>query len=88
MGFFTNKYDNNHLISTHLCLMEFPALINWMNQFQVQEMLGSTFQFQSSFKCAFCEQTVQNQIRHGSAMSDLVLHCFPVSHKKDTGLKA
>ena len=67
--------------------MEFHSLINWMSQFQVQEMLGSTFQFQSSFKCAFCEQTVQNQIRHGSAMSDLVLHCLPVSHKKDTRLK-
>ena len=43
-------------------------------------LLGGIFYFNSNFKRHFCKQTVKN------LMSDLVLHCLPVSHKKDATL--
>ena len=48
---------------THLCQMEFPVLILWMNLLRIYEMLGGRFQFHSNFKSTFCKQTVQNLIR-------------------------
>ena len=49
-------------------------------------VVGWCFSF-SNFKRNFCLQTVENLIRHHIfAASDLVLHCLPVSHKKDDRL--
>ena len=44
-------------------------------------VVDSKFQFHSTFKNSFCKQTVKN------AVSDLVLHRLPMSHKKDASLK-
>ena len=42
------------------------------------------FIFYSNFKRNFCKQTVENLIRRlNFAASNLVLHCMPMSHKKD-----
>ena len=49
-------------------------------------MLGSNLQFHSNFKSTFCKQAAElDQTLH--AVSDLVLHCLPMSHKMDTRLK-
>ena len=51
-------------------------------------MLGAIFLFYPNFDRIFCKHTVEtdpDQTAH-SAVSDLGLHCLPMSHKKDTKL--
>ena len=59
---------------THLCLRELPALINWVNPFQI--LLGSILQFQSNFKSIFCEKKrkILSDATFGSFWSDSVLY--------------
>ena len=45
-------------------------------------LFGGIFHFYSNFDRTFCKETVENLI----AASDPVLHCLPMSHKKDTRL--
>ena len=67
--------------------MEFPTSINWASPFPFQGLFGGIFHFYSFFKRNFCKQTVENLIgRRVFAASYLVLHCLPMSHKKDAGL--
>ena len=33
------------LILAHVCLIEFPTLINWMNPFPIEGLLSSNLQF-------------------------------------------
>ena len=48
-------------------------------------VLSSNLQFHSNFKSKFCKQTAElSQTVH--AVSDLVLHCLPMSHKIDARL--
>ena len=63
--------------------MVFPILINLTSPFPFQGMLGGIFHFYSNFNRTFCKQTVgkPDQMPH-FAVSDLVLHCLPMSHKK------
>ena len=68
---------------THLCLIEFPAPINWTTPFPFKGLLGGTFHFISNFNRTFCKQTVEI-LR--CAASDLGLHCLPMSRKKDARL--
>ena len=50
-------------------------------------LLGGTFHFHSNIKTNFCKQTVvQPDQTPRFAASDLVLHCLPMSHKKDARL--
>ena len=69
---------------THICQMYFPILINWTSQFPILVFVGGIFHFNSNFKRNFCNQTVENLIRH--CASDLVLHCLLISHKIDAWL--
>ena len=39
------------------------------------------FHFYSNFKRNFCKQTGEPDQKPQNAMSDLVLHCLPMSHK-------
>ena len=55
--------------------------INWMSPFPNLGLLGGIVHFYSNYKRNFCKQTVESL-----AASDLVLHCLPVSHKKDASL--
>ena len=60
--------------------MEFPTLMNWMNPFQILELLGRIFHFNRSL----CKQTVNTLIRHCILRSlvRVCLHCLPMSHKR------
>ena len=44
-------------------------------------VVGWYFSFYSNFRRNFCKQTLENLIRR-----QMVLHCSPMSHKKDTSL--
>ena len=70
-GFWSLSHMRDFL--TLLCRMDFPILINWTSPFPFLGLLGGIFHFYSNFKRNFC-----------LAASDLVLHCLPMSHKKDT----
>ena len=68
--------------------MEFPILINWTSPFPFKGLLGGIFRFYSNFKRNFCKQNSgEPDQRPHFAESDLVLHCLPMSHKKDARLK-
>ena len=57
---------------THICPMEFHNTAKRTDPFLIQGLLGSNLQFCS--------------MRSNSAASDLVLHCLPMSHKKEARL--
>ena len=67
---------------THLCRMYFPILINLTSPCSVLRLLSGIFHYYSNFKrnSGELDQTPR------SAASDLVLHCWPMSHKKDARL--
>ena len=68
--------------------MNFPTLISRTAPFPILGVLGGIFHFYSNFDRTFCKQTCSgdtDQTPH-SAVSDLGLHCLPVSHKKDARL--
>ena len=76
------KEMNTIVQLTHLCRMELPTVMKWTSPFPILGLLGGIFHFYSNFKRNFCKQTVKNLIRR----RHLVLHCLPVSHKKDARL--
>ena len=56
----------------------------WDQSISVFRVVGWCFSFLCKFLKIFCMQIVENLIRRRvSAASDLVLHCLPMSHKKD-----
>ena len=61
-------------ILTHLSQMYFLILISWTGSFLILGLLSGIFHFYSRFKRHLCKQTVKTLI---------VLHCLPMSHKKD-----
>ena len=61
-------------ISHHYDLDE--SIFNFM-------VVGLYFSFNKNIKSNLYEQTVKNLIRAHFVASDLVLHCLPMSHKKD-----
>ena len=67
--------------------MYFPILINRTSQISKFRAVGSYFSYYSNFKTNSCLQTAKNKIkRRVFALSDLVFHSLPMSHKKDTKL--
>ena len=68
--------------------MYFPIFINWTSPFPFLGLLGviCLFFFNSKFKRNICKETMENLIRFTFAASGLVLHCLPMSHKKDARL--
>ena len=67
--------------------MEFPTDINWTNPIPISGLLGGIFHFNLNFERNFCLKNSRepDQISRFTA-SDLVLHCLPMSHKKDARL--
>ena len=65
------------LFLTHLCQIEFPTVINWICPFPILGLLGVIFHLANSGE--------PDQMPRFAA-SDLVLHCLPMSHKKDPRL--
>ena len=63
----------------HLCLMEFPAPINWTNPFRIWGLMG---RYIYNFKSTSCKQTMQNLITC-RALWHLIWFCtiLPVSLK-------
>ena len=57
--------------------MEIPTVIYLSNPFPFLGLLGGIFHLYSNFERNFSKQT---------AASDLVLHCLPISQKKDAWL--
>ena len=57
-----------------------------MNPFPFEGLLGGIFYFYSNFNRTFCQQSVDPDQTPHSAVSDLGLHCLPMSHKKDARL--
>ena len=55
----------------------FSHLYHLDQSISVLKVVGCIFQFYSNFKSTFCKQT---------AVPDLVIHCLPMSHKKDARL--
>ena len=67
--------------------MYFPILINWESPIPILGLLGGISHVYSNFKRNISLLTVENLIRRRVfAASDLVLHCLPMSHKKDARL--
>ena len=64
--------------------MEFPTVMNWTLQFPISVLLGGILNFIQILKINFCKQTVESLILFCG--DDLVLHCLPMSHKKDARL--
>ena len=62
-------------ILTHICLMDFPILINFTSPFSFKGCLVYFFHFYHMFDRISC-----------SAASDQVLHCLPMSQKWDARL--
>ena len=57
--------------------MEFPTTINWSSPFPILGVLGGIFFLNLNFNRKFCKRY---------AVSDQVLHCLLMSHKKDARL--
>ena len=51
------------LFLTHICLMDFPILINWVSPFPFLGVSGVLFQFYSILNRNSCKQTVKTLIR-------------------------
>ena len=65
--------------------MYLPILINWTSPFPFLGLFGGIFI--QILKRNFCKQTYENPDQTlPFALSDLVLHCLPISHKKDARL--
>ena len=64
----------------------FPILNNGTSPFPILGLLDGIFHFYSNLKRNFCKQTVESLIRLRFVASDLVLHCLPMSYKKDARL--
>ena len=64
--------------------MDFPISINGMSPFPILKLLVVFFLLYSIFIRNFCKQTVNISDRF--AASDMVLHCLPMSHKKNARL--
>ena len=71
---------------TLLCQMDFSIFINRMSPFPILGLFGDIFHIHSHFDRTFCKQTVETLIRHRILVSDLDLHCLPISHIKDARL--
>ena len=67
--------------------MYFHMLINWTSPFPILGLLGVFFPFLFKFekKLLYANRGEPDQMPRFAA-SDLVLHCLPMSHKKDTRL--
>ena len=68
---------------------EFPRLINWTSPFPILGLSGGIFHLYSIFKKKKLMLANSGEPDQTSriAASDLVLHCLPISHKKDTSLR-
>ena len=62
--------------------MDFPISSIWMSLLPIFGLLGGNFHFHSNFKANSGEPDQRPHL----AASDLVLHCLPMSHKKDARL--
>ena len=68
--------------------MYFPILIDWTRPFRILEFLGGIFQFYSNFRRLLLYATSGKPDQTPRFVtSDLVLHCLPMSHKKNARLK-
>ena len=69
--------------------MDFPIFINWMSSLPILWLLSGIFHFCSNFQkkqqLLFANSEEPDQTPCFAA-SDLVLHCLPLSHKKDARL--
>ena len=66
--------------------MYFPILINRTSPYPILGLLGGICHFHFIFKKKICKQTGEPDQTPRLAASDLVLHCLPMSHKKDARL--
>ena len=55
---------HSHVSLTHICLMDFPFLINLTIPFPILGLLGGIFNFYLKFDRTFCKQAVETLIRH------------------------
>ena len=66
--------------------MYFSILIDWTSPLQILGLLGGIFHFIQVLKeTLFTNRGEPDQTLHFAA-TDLVLHCLPMSHKKDARL--
>ena len=66
--------------------MDLPTFISRMSPFTFLGVLGGIFHFFPNFNHrTFCKQIVKLQIRNTTlcSVSDLGLHCLPMSHEKE-----
>ena len=66
--------------------MEFPTLINWTYSFRIKGYGVVSFNFIQFLKAYSARKQSKPDQTPRSAASDLVLHLFQMSHKKDAGL--
>ena len=68
--------------------MEFPTIMNWTSPFPILGLLGCIFHLIQILKATSVSKQWRtwSDATFYSVTSDLVLHCLPMSHKKDTRL--
>ena len=69
-------YVCDQIILTHICLIDFPILINWTSPFQFKGCQVHFCHVESIFSRHSCKQTVKTLIRR-----DLGLQCLRMSQK-------
>ena len=61
--------------------MKIPTFINWTSPFPFKGLLSGIFHFYSNLDGTICLQANSGDT---DVVSDLSLHCLPMSHKKDS----